>query len=191
MIEQKWAEWIDVSTGNKPNAGLLYYLSGIDNIYPANYNKKEIKKLLKECKNKAREIAGNRMTPYIKKSLGKKFSAWKKWALAHCQVEKAKVTYPIIPCKVAVVNDDVVLQVPVPYIGYGTKTEYGFTYNLDNMSYYVPGYAIKPLMTETGYDGQGKWVDGHMEIYNTGHILFTMKSKQFTIENKELYSMLG
>lgn len=171
-LEEKWAKGTDVSLGNFPKVGDLFAKSGLSGLDITKVTEKELIKKSKSAKAKMYKLAGEYLTPKVRKAVNEKIKTWLEWAVVYAVQPKKSVTYQVLPVTVTAgkTQTTIVLNFHVPYEGYGTKTETGFKIQTEKL--YVYNKVFK--------DG----VDGHIEAHKDSVVLCAMGQTWYFVDKK-------
>jgi hypothetical protein len=172
-LEEKWSKGADVSNGNFPKSGDLFSLSGLENLEVTDMTEKEILTASKKAKTKMLKTAGKYLDSKIKLGIESKIKRWVQHATKYAKQPKKSTTYQALPVTVkpGQGNVSLLLEVQVPYDGYGQKTETGFCFE-------TKYFFISNKIFEGG-------VEGHLEAQN-GHIVLYAKNNMWYMIDKKL-----
>lgn len=148
--ERKWREWYQIEKVNKPTAKWAVFRAGIHSINMPELTITQAAKKLTEIKRVAIINMGEYASSYQKSKIKRLIDKKMKEAEQYCKLEKAKVTYSVLPFKVVFHSyKELTLEFYLPYQGIGEQTEYGFK---------ITGSPIYST-----YFQDGKYVDGYIE----------------------------
>ena len=180
QAEEKWREWFVVEKTNKPDAKWALSRAGLFDITYKYLTADKLKEKFAEVKTKAVAAMGKHATLWQKAKIAKIVSKAMAEGLQECKLNKAPVTYSLLPTKVKVDGSKLVLSFALPYQkGYGEKTEYGFEIVTPNNSVYW-GLATRDL----GYDGSMGWHDAYVYQDGPSAILNVDKNAVYVSNNK-------
>jgi hypothetical protein len=151
----KWLSWANCENGNTPN--LRWMMDKlVRTVHPSKLPEKELKKAMGKIKKEGLTNlkAFKGMKKEWKLYVDAKHELYKKV----CPMKKQKTLYHVIPCKIKGNSSGwgkTEIQVPLPYYGYGTKTDYGFKFENH--------HVVPPQGRRLGYDGRKGFLDAIIE----------------------------
>lgn len=174
-LVEKWMPDVDVSNGNIPNVSYLFEVCHDSDTNINEMLEKEVKKYAKNLKKDMYEKAGNFLNGNMKILINKKVSNWLEWAVQYCKQPKKAVTYQVLPCQIIKIETEAILEVLVPYDGYGKETENGF---LVDGFHLHPSYFTEPV------------TDAHLEAHGDGTIILYANGLKLTKMDKKLEAFI-
>lgn len=170
-VQEKWTDWVDVTSGNVPNVSTLFDLTGAGETNPYGLTEQEFLKHVKSVIKKSKKIGGKFLTKEVANEFKKYVMDWYEDSRKHCKAQKAKKTYEVLPVEIMkIAGDKFRIFIPLPYQGIGTQVDGGFTFDVVLSSYFPTGH-------------------GHIELkYNT--LYFYCGTTITDLSNKELEALL-